>query len=245
MATLVAKKAVDTSTLSEFSLFFSHGAQGGVDLQNTSEVKVHASNATIHAAFDFKSVGHDFTYDPVDNTPHGTIGSIGVSSDNVLAYTIADLSNSFDQFLADLHTSVATMIAGVFNGKDTITGSKFDDTLDGFDGKDSLKGGKGKDLFLFNTAFGKNNVDTIKDFDHKDDTIGIDHLLVGALAGDKVKSSSFHVGSDAADKGDRFIYDDGSGKLYFDADGKGHQDQVLVAILKDHPTINAHDLIIA
>jgi len=43
MATLVAKKAVDTSTLSEFSLFFSHGAQGGVDLQNTSEVKVHAS----------------------------------------------------------------------------------------------------------------------------------------------------------------------------------------------------------
>ena len=136
------------------------------------------------------------------------------------------------------------MIARVLHGKDTIIGSKHDDTLAGFDGKDSLEGGKGRDEFLFNTAFARKNADTIQDFKHNADTIGIEHTLIGAPLGVTLRTSAFHVGSEAADKSDRFIYDDEKGKLYFDADGKGGGGQVLVAILKDAPTFDAHDLLI-
>jgi hypothetical protein len=243
MTNLVAKKAVDTSTLDEFAIAHSDTADGGVDFESSARVKFHVDDGSSHAAFVFKSLAHDITYD-ASGTPHGTVSSIDVLTDGTAAYSITRLAFTFDRVLGDLSKDVDTLLTTIFTGKDTITGSKFDDILAGFDGRDTLKGGKGSDVFLFNTDFGRNNVDTIKDFDHHKDSIGIDHALIGAVAGDKVKSASFIVGDKAADKSDHFIYDDKAGKLYFDADGKGHHDQILVAILKDQPTLSAHDLIV-
>ena len=59
-----------------------------------------------------------------------------------------------------------------------------------------------------------------------------------------MKAKYFVIGTKAEDKNDHVIYNDKNGKLYLDSDGKGHEDQVLVAILKHHPTIDVHDLLI-
>ena len=205
--------------------------------------RFYVDDGPSHVAFDFKSLHESFTFD-AHGTPSGTIDSVIVSTDGRRAYTISHMAASFDQVLSDLATSPATMIARVLHGKDTIIGSKHDDTLAGFDGKDSLEGGKGRDEFLFNTAFARKNANTIEDFKHNTDTIAIEHTLIGAPLGATLRTSAFHIGSEAADKSDRFIYDDEKGKLYFDADGTGGAHQILVAILKDAPTFDAYDLLV-
>ena len=47
------------------------------------------------------------------------------------------------------------------------------------------------------------------------------------------------------DADDRFIYDRQSGQLYFDADGNGAGEQVLVAIFPNQNAITASDFVIA
>ena len=101
MARIIAKKAVDTSTLGEFDVMRSHTANGGVDIQNSAEVKIHVDDGSSHVAFDFKSLHEGFTFD-THGTPSGTIDSVIVSTDGGLAYTISHMAASFDQVLADL-----------------------------------------------------------------------------------------------------------------------------------------------
>ena len=236
MAIFVAELAIDLAAFARFDLINSILAVDGTP--TSSDLKAHVNNV----AFEFTSAANDFT---VTDQPHGTISAIDVKVDGAPAYNLSGLSLSFDTLLtaAQSPSTIDALVKTILAGDDTITGSKFNDTIAGFDGSDTLKGGKGKDLFLFNTEFGANNVDTIKDFNHKDDTIGFDHTLIGADAG-KVKSKYFTIGTKAADKNDHVIYNDKNGKLYLDPDGKGHEDQVLVAILKHHPTIDVHDFLI-
>ena len=206
---------------------------------SSSDLKAHSGKVS----FEFTSAAGNFHYDNILGQT-ATIATVDVKVDGVEAYNLSDVSLSFEAFRTAFSANqIADFLKTIFAGDDTITGSKFNDTIAGFDGSDTLKGGKGKDLFLFNTEFGANNVDTLKDFSHKDDTIGIDHTLIGADAG-KVKSKYFVIGTKAADKNDHVIYNDQNGKLYLDPDGKGHEDQILVAILKHHPTIDVHDLLL-
>lgn len=75
-------------------------------------------------------------------------------------------------------------------GIDQLSGENGSDTLDGGAGNDLLTGGNGPDRFVFSAGFGN---DTITDFKAQNDTIQIDHNLVGGF-GDLLSHAS-QVGS--------------------------------------------------
>lgn len=53
----------------------------------------------------------------------------------------------------------------------------------------------------------------------------------GGLTAGAIKSEQFVIGSAAGDQSDRFIYNQNTGTLFFDADGTGATEQVQFASL--------------
>jgi serralysin len=115
------------------------------------------------------------------------------------------------------------VIAGA--GDDTIYGSFNTDTLAGGLGNDTLIGGATfGDNFVFNTALGPSNIDSLPDFDPFNDLI----LLAGGpgqpfadLATGVLGSFAFAIGPAAQDADDRIIYNPTTGALLYDPDGTG------------------------
>lgn len=117
-------------------------------------------------------------------------------------------------------------------GSDAIdaTGNARDNRIAGNEAANVLTGGAGKDYFIFNTALGNGNIDTITDFSVKDDTIRLDNsVFVGVGRDGSLSSGAFFAGAVAHDASDRIIYDKDSGALYFDADGNGIGEQIQFA----------------
>ena len=121
-----------------------------------------------------------------------------------------------------------------------LTGNEFDQTvrgnagnniIDGKGGADQLWGLAGKDAFQFSTAPGSGNVDRVMDFNVRDDTMWLDHSAFQGLALGALPSGAFAKGVAATQADDRIIYDPRSGNLYFDPDGFGGVDQMLIANL--------------
>jgi len=75
-------------------------------------------------------------------------------------------------------------------GKDTLKGGSGDDWLIGGEGQDALTGGRGDDYFVLDEV-GKSNVDTIRDFNAKDDVLVIDVDIVDASEDDTIEVLSF------------------------------------------------------
>jgi len=77
---------------------------------------------------------------------------------------------------ADIDADTLEQIEGILGGQagDNLEGESGSNSIDGHTGKDKLTRGKGKDTFFFSTELGKKNVDTITDFNRKDDTIALD-----------------------------------------------------------------------
>lgn len=133
------------------------------------------------------------------------------------------------------------MLFGV-NGRDKINGGRDDDTLSGGKKKDNLKGGQGDDAFLFDVKPKGKHADKIKDFKGKD-MIGLDaDVFTKVNDSGKLKKKYFVDGSEAKDKNDYLIYDDGA--LYYDRDGSGSKKGLLVAKLKGDPDLDAGDIFI-
>ncbi len=150
-----------------------------------------------------------------------------------------------------------------FKGADTIFGNKGDDYLYGGNGDDSLYGGGGndivvgdagnallnggvgidvlvgndggKDRFLFNSNVGAANADTIVDFNaSNDDRILLDNDIFTTLGRPgTLNAAKFRIGTEAGDQSDRIIYDDATGRLYYDKDGTGAAAQRLIAVMED------------
>ena len=140
-------------------------------------------------------------------------------------------------------------------GKDKLSGGSKSDTLDGGPGRDRLDGrfgddmltgGAGKDKIVFDTKLNAgSNVDTITDL-----TPGVDSILLSktVFAGigptGQLKNKYFHIGKSAADANDRIIYNDDSGKFFYDSDGKGGANQVLFAKAAHHLALDASDFVV-
>jgi Ca2+-binding RTX toxin-like protein len=107
------------------------------------------------------------------------------------------------------------------DGDDTLSGGNDNDTLDGGLGADQLTGGLGADTFVFSTALGAGNIDTIVNFSAAADTIRLDTTIFAAIPNGVLDANAFVIGSAAADADDRIIYDSATGALYYDADGDG------------------------
>jgi Ca2+-binding RTX toxin-like protein len=122
------------------------------------------------------------------------------------------------------------------DGFDLLNGGKGDDRMRGGDGNDQLNGGLGNnkltggdggDNFIFN-AFGLGAINTITDFEVTIDVMtldaaaGFDGLDPGVLLPGQLEIGGAAISSEA-----RIIYNDLTGDLYFDVDGKDGEAAVL------------------
>jgi Ca2+-binding RTX toxin-like protein len=107
---------------------------------------------------------------------------------------------------------------------DVITGSDEGEVLAGGGGNDQLTGGGGPDAFLFETQgeFGKRNADKITDFSAEDgDILAVSQEAFSGL--NRIKFTSVSGKRQAKQSGrtnKNFIYDERSGMLYYDGNGK-------------------------
>lgn len=122
-----------------------------------------------------------------------------------------------------------TIIGG--NGDDTLNGGAGDDLLNGGLGADQMNGHAGVDYFVFNTALGAGNIDTIVGFVVADDRIHIDNAVFVGLAAGVLSAAGFkaNLSGLATDASDRIIYETDSGNIYFDSDGTGAASRVQFA----------------
>jgi Ca2+-binding RTX toxin-like protein len=135
--------------------------------------------------------------------------------------------------------------------KDVVKGEAGRDMIGGGAGIDKLYGGKGKtsaDTFVFDTkvtkaSVAKKHVDTIYDFGPKYDAFAFDDAAftnktiakylkgkaVGLDTPLKMKAGFFRAGDKALDRDDFFIFNQSTGKLYWDVDGSGSKAMVEIA----------------
>ena len=156
--------------------------------------------------------------------------------ENVISVVFA-ADKAFGSKHDDVMFAVAKTLDGG-DGDDTIVSSSRSKKILGGDGNDlifaglgndKLFGGNGKDTFIFSHT--DEAVDKIRDFEVKKDKIdfspGDDFAVLGAA----VEATEFLVGTGAATADQHIIYDAASGRLYFDVDGSGVEQQVLLARL--------------
>jgi Ca2+-binding RTX toxin-like protein len=131
-------------------------------------------------------------------------------------------------------------------GKDSLNGGSGNDTLVGGAGNDSLIGGTGRDVFRFDTPLdAANNVDRIGGFVSTVDTVHLENALFAALSSTgALDRGAFRVGATAADGGDRIIYNNATGQLFYDADGTGATAQVLFATFSAGASLSATDFFV-
>jgi Ca2+-binding RTX toxin-like protein len=103
----------------------------------------------------------------------------------------------------------------------TIIGNAGNNYIDGKGAADTLTGGLGADQFLFTTALGGGNIDTVTDFDSAADFIRLENAIFTALPVGFLAVAAFHTGAAAADAADRIIYNSATGALLYDSDGTG------------------------
>ncbi|MEE1656378.1 calcium-binding protein [Microvirga sp. CF3062] len=115
-------------------------------------------------------------------------------------------------------------------GNDTVIGGSGNDNLSGGYGNDLLQGDAGRDVFTFDSALNAlENVDRIRSFSIKNDTIRLDDAIFTGLARGFLTDAAFYRGTEAHDSNDRIIYDRVTGAVYFDPDGDGAAAQVQFA----------------
>ncbi|EIM25047.1 calcium-binding protein [Microvirga lotononidis] len=130
-------------------------------------------------------------------------------------------------------------------GNDSLSGGTGRDTLNGGLGNDILNGGRGADAFVFNSALGSSNIDTIRDFNPASDTIQLASSVFVGLPKGVLTADAFHIGTAAAHTTDRIIYDTATGALYYDADGTGTASaQVQFATVEGNPALTRADFLI-
>jgi Ca2+-binding RTX toxin-like protein len=157
---------------------------------------------------------------------------------------------------SDTLASMENVIGSGFGDK--LTGTTGANFIYGGGGNDQLSGAGGADRFYFDTRLNvSTNVDKILDFNPTDDTIYLARTVFSALPAGALATSAFHridnynpaapppVTDDTAN--DRIIYDQVSGKLYYDADGAGGVAALLFATINNgaaHPTLTSADFIV-
>jgi len=120
---------------------------------------------------------------------------------------------------------------GGSTGNDTLNGGAGNDTLTGGAGNDKLYGSLGKDYFVFSDKLNKvSNIDTLVDFNVKDDTILLENAVFTKLnKTGTLNKEFFAIGSASMDGNDYILYDKATGYLRYDADGSGKGASVIFA----------------
>ena len=131
-----------------------------------------------------------------------------------------------------------------FGGDDWIWGYGGNDLLFGGTGNDILTGGGGADDFHFDSALNSaSNVDRIADFQVGSDAILLDRDIFTRVGLGTLSPGAFVEGTRAFDAGDRILYDQDSGRIFYDADGSGAAAARLFAIVTPGTDLIASDFI--
>ena len=148
--------------------------------------------------------------------------------------TLVSIENANGSAFNDVMTgsSAANFLFG-YNGNDTI---------DGVEGIDRLEGGLGNDHYVFSAAPGAGNADTVVGFVSGTDKIVLAGLDLGSDGNFGTNDSRFAFNS-AQDADDRVIYNTANGQLFYDADGNGAGNALLIATLSGAPTLSAADIV--
>ena len=181
----------------------------------------------------------------VDNAGDKVFESAGGGYDVVFTGVSVALTNDQEiEGLSSIDWNATTALNLTGNAAaNYLIGNAGANVLDGKGGNDVLQGREGADAFAFTTALGANNVDNILDFSAADDTIRLENNGVFITLGDGALAPGvFALGTAAQDADDRIIYDQATGRLFFDADGTAG-DAVVVhfATLQGAPGISAND----
>jgi Ca2+-binding RTX toxin-like protein len=145
--------------------------------------------------------------------------------------------------LAGTGNALANSLTGN-HGANRLDGAEGDDRITGGRGNDLLTGGEGRDVFCFDSALNRfNNVDEVIDYSRIDDTIYLDCDVFTGLAEGKIAAEAFHRGAAADDAADRILFDQASGKLFYDADGNGDGAAILFATLAPGSSVNQFDFV--
>jgi Ca2+-binding RTX toxin-like protein len=189
------------------------------------------------------------------NTTAFTIGDVilygGAGNDRLSTGVKDDLlygEEGFDTLSGDAGsdylyggTENDSLMAGL--GNDFLAGDMGNDTLLGGQGTDNLEGGDGSDLFSFGAP--TEGIDDIFDF-----ASGIDKIRIsaagfgGGLGAGLLPNIQFVLGTNALDGADRFIYNQGTGALFFDRDGTGAIAQVQFATLSNFSALSSSDILV-
>jgi serralysin len=129
-----------------------------------------------------------------------------------------------------------------------VVGNAGANRIDGKGGGDTLTGLAGKDMFVFSSALGLDNVDTITDFSTVDDRIELENgvftvlTATGVLAASAFRANTTGLSGDADD---RVIYESDTGKLFYDADGTGVTAGIHFATLTVGLNLSYADFVVA
>ncbi len=118
-------------------------------------------------------------------------------------------------------------------GNDFLDGNGGRDTIVGGAGADTMNGGAGRDSFVFDLLPARErDADTIQRFITNKDKLVFDANVFDALGPvGPLQAGALAFGRTAQDGDDRILYHRRTGDLFFDADGEGGDDAVLIATM--------------
>lgn len=176
--------------------------------------------------------------DGVDEASYKVLATSGVTVD--LSITIGQNTGQGIDTLRNIENLSGTEFGDTLSGNagaNKIAGLGGDDTIRGRGGDDDITAGSGADTIVFDAAGAANGVDRIRAF-----VSGQDKLQFNTADGYDA-ATVFTAGTAAVGSGAQLVYDDATDNLWYDADGAGGADQILIANLYQ-TSINAGDICI-
>jgi Ca2+-binding RTX toxin-like protein len=168
-------------------------------------------------------------------------GAPGGLNDHVQSSATHTLSNNVELLTLTLGDNINGTGNALVN---TITGNTGNNFIDGKEGSDTLIGGGGGDQFLFTTALGATNIDTIADFDPANDFVRLDDAIFTAIAPGFLAAAAFTIGGAAITAAQRIIYNSATGQVFYDSDGVGGVGQVQFALINTGLALTAGDIFV-
>lgn len=180
----------------------------------------------------------------VDSMSDQVVEAVGGGYDTVITDTTYTLRPGVEVEMLRTYGSSTTQAVNLFANEfdNTVTGNNGKNVLGGGGGNDTLWGYAGADTFFF---FGPNEgADRIMDFSAVDDQIAFSRGF-GVPAGTLSQAGvDFVLGNAATAANETVFYNASSGGLYWDDDGTGAHNAVLLATLVNKPALTQSDFFI-
>lgn len=244
-----ATGGIDTVMLRSVSVYgYTLGANienGRLLMADTADLRGNGLDNLLFAGLGNNSLNGDAGIDTVSYL-YGVAGAAGVvvslersgaqatggsGADNL--FNVENLTGSLN---ADTLTGNATA--------NTLRGEAGADVLNGRGGSDSLVGGAGGDQFIFDTVLDAANIDTVQDFASGQDRLVVDDAVFAGLSLGAILDGLLCFGTAAQTAAHRFVYDQATGSLAFDADGSGLGAQVQFATIGNLANLTAADFLV-